>query len=766
MTHALVGHQLGPYRLLSPLGAGAMSEVYVGRDERLQKDVAVKVILDKIAQRKDLVERFEREARATARLEHPNVAKVHFYGTYDDKPFYAMELIRGWSLDQLCEARSRFTLDQLLSLFAQCAEGLQAALDAGIVHRDIKPANLMVTREGVVKVVDFGLARLSDEKSMTRSGTVMGTPFYIAPEIVAAKVSDHRADIYSLGISLFQMIAGAPPFDAETPYGVMMQHIQAPIPDLSRFAPGLPAAVQELVTDMLAKDPDDRPLDHRAVHLRIREVAELCGRPALSQPWQHCSAERVLTHPESATRCGSCHRVYGVGEKPERYHVDVEGWRENDGRAKVAAWMGRALGRPDSDVAALLSALPYRLSHRTPRDRARRMQRQLHDLGAVIRLVPVLPSESTLEVAPVGELPFKPRWPSAPVSDQTQAGSRPPSRARMPAVRSSGRRVEPAWWVAGGFAVLAGVLALRPIAGGAPPSAETPVPRQAASSAPETLPAAVSPEEAPLPIGGEEFLAGPDTSPAEDGGPTHRRTEIVSARPEEGTSDSAPPGAEAAPEPAVDAPRYASRWFRVEAAPGLDPVEANKALTALDAAASELESRTGLLGRSPLPLRLTATTMGSGADRAWVRLPTAPTLEFPGVPGRSTDLDAAARHLVTRAALRRLSGPALPPWLLFGLAAAYERGAPGEAELVAAAGARETTPSRVSMSGGAPTASGEPLVRGFAASLVETHGWPGVRTFAELLGRGRTPDDAAIRAFGTTLSDAETEWAAAIGGAE
>lgn len=758
MSHNLVGQTLGPYRLHAALGAGAMSEVYLGRDERLQKEVAVKVILEKIAQRADLVERFEREARATARLEHPNVAKVHYFATHDGKPYFAMELVRGWSLEELCEARARFTLDQVLAMFAQCAEGLQAALDAGIVHRDIKPANLMVTREGRVKIVDFGLARLSDEKSMTRSGTVMGTPFYIAPEIVAARPSDHRADLYSLGVSLYHMLAGAPPFDAETPYGVMMQHIQGPIPDLSRVVPGMPRELADLIAEMMAKDPADRPADPRAFHVRLRDVAAKIGRPALSQPWQYCSAERVLTHPEGGTRCGSCHRVYGVGERPERYHVDVEGWRENDGKERVSGWMARATGRSVPEVQELLATLPYRLSNRTPRDRARRMQRQLHDLGADVRLVPVPPTESTLESAPVAELPFRAHWPSPPSAGASVLPSKPTTKARLVAVRvGATRRVEPAWFVALAFAVLAIALALRP-----PPAstdAQTPVARN--SPAPNS-PTASNDVLERAPIGGDEDIT---PLPPEAGGASvvHNTPVQAEGSADGGTESATTPGAlragtsDSAP---AATPTLESRWFQTNARPDLDVATQERALAALDAAAADFDGRTSLMGGSRLALRFTTDSLG-GASRRWMRSPTNPTLEFPVGDWDDSSAEGAARHLVARAAMRRLAGPTLPQWLSAGLAGVFERGAPSDADVAEATGGREMLPSKVAMSSGAPSGSQDVLVRGFAGFLIDAHGWGGVRQFLEHLGKGRTTDDAAIRSFGTTLAEIEAEWSAA-----
>ena len=292
MAFVLVGRQLAHYQLTAPLGSGAMSEVYLARDIRLDKEVAVKVILDSVARKPELVQRFEREARAAGRLDHPHMARVYFFGqTDEDAPFYAMELIDGWSLADVIEAQLRFRVDQALSLLAQCANGLEAALAAGIVHRDIKPANLMVNKAGVLKLVDFGLAKLSDDKSLTRTGTMLGTPYYMAPEIVRGDGGDWRSDLYSLGVTFFHLLCGFPPYEAETPYGVMMKHINQPVPDLSREHPRLAEGVATLLTSMLSKDPAQRPASYAAVQREAMRLArELPPRDAMARiAW--CSSE-------------------------------------------------------------------------------------------------------------------------------------------------------------------------------------------------------------------------------------------------------------------------------------------------------------------------------------------------------------------------------------------------------------------------------------------------------------------------------------------
>ncbi len=629
MAHPLIGQTLAHYQITGALGAGAMSEVYRAVDSRLHKEVAIKVILEKIAQRPDLVERFEREARAAARLEHGNVASVYFFGTHDARPFYAMELIRGHSLEAICENHPRCTIDQLLSLFAQCAAGLQAALDGGVLHRDIKPANLMLTMDGAVKIVDFGLARLNDEKGMTRSGTVIGTPFYMAPEVVAGKVADHRADVYSLGVTFYHLFGGAPPFDAETPYGVMMQHIQAPVPDLRRIAPLCPQELATLVGDMMAKDPAARPQGYDEVHTRIREIAARVGRTALDPPMLWCGSERALTRPDPSGRCSSCRRVYGVGERPERYHVTIAAWRENDGAERVASWISRAVNQPVEEIRDLIGTLPYRVANRVQRERARKIQRQLYDLGAEVELLPVSPSEGEGEGAALRELSWKPLWPPPPRGGSViDLPPRQATRGGLPPARSPRPRLSAAWILSTVLGVLVIALAGVLLSGRepAPPIPEA-TPGAGRSAGPPRSPlTGQSPTEErdPIEVFGEEGTQGTPEAVAEraDDGP-----ELDSV-------SESPRGAAAAQEPAPGEPtpsagQLSSRWFRVDLAGDLEVEDARRTLAALEAGAERVQATLGGLERRPLPLRL--TTQDASDRRGWARAAHYPNL---GAPAR------------------------------------------------------------------------------------------------------------------------------------
>jgi len=215
------GSKLGPYEILAPLGAGGMGEVYRARDPRLDRDVAIKVLPEAVATDPDRLRRFEKEAKAAGALSHPNILDVHDVGTHGGFPYVVTELLKGETLRQRI-AESRLPVDKAVEYAVQIARGLAAAHEEGIVHRDLKPENLFVTKDGLVKILDFGLAKLhgpagQDKGSegeaetvsrTTRPGAVMGTAGYMSPEQVRGAAVDHRSDIFSFGSILYEMLSG------------------------------------------------------------------------------------------------------------------------------------------------------------------------------------------------------------------------------------------------------------------------------------------------------------------------------------------------------------------------------------------------------------------------------------------------------------------------------------------------------------------------------------------------------------------------------
>ena len=264
------GTRVGPYEVLGPLGAGGMGEVYRARDERLSRSVALKVLPGEISADTGRLKRFEKEARAASSLNHPNIVTIYDIGTSDSIAYIAMELVEGRTLRDLLQA-GPVALRRFLSLSAQMADGLAKAHGAGIVHRDLKPENLMVTKDGFVKILDFGLAKLLSssfedaggtelptETRGTEPGTVLGTVGYMSPEQASGRPLDFRSDQFSMGAILYEMAAGRRAFQRETAVQTLSAIIQEEPEPLSLVAPKLPANLVWIIERCLAKDPEDR----------------------------------------------------------------------------------------------------------------------------------------------------------------------------------------------------------------------------------------------------------------------------------------------------------------------------------------------------------------------------------------------------------------------------------------------------------------------------------------------------------------------------
>src|SRR6202162_5983548 len=264
------GTRLGPYEVLGPLGAGGMGEVYRARDERLSRSVALKVLPGEISADRSRLERFEKEARAASSLNHPNIVTIYDIGSSESVAYIAMELVEGRTLRDLLPSRP-IALRRLLSLSAQIADGLAKAHAAGIVHRDLKPENLMETKDGFVKILDFGLAKLvpsgfdssegSDLATVTRGtepGTVPGRVGYMSPEQASGRPVDFRSDQFSLGAILYEMATGKRAFERATAIQTLSAVIQDEPEPLSATAPKTPANLVWIIERCLAKDPEER----------------------------------------------------------------------------------------------------------------------------------------------------------------------------------------------------------------------------------------------------------------------------------------------------------------------------------------------------------------------------------------------------------------------------------------------------------------------------------------------------------------------------
>jgi len=268
----LSGRQLGDFRLLRRLGRGAMAEVYLAEQSQLKRRVAVKILRPDLADDRTYLKRFEREAQAAASLVHANIVQIYEVGRFDRLHYIAQEYVQGQNLSQWLRRHGPLDLPRALSIMQQVAAALAKAAEHGVVHRDIKPENIMLTASGDVKVADFGLARFGLEGEgveLTQVGITMGTPLYMSPEQVEGKPLDPRSDLYSFGVTCYQMLAGAPPFRSETALGVAVQHLKRTPEPLENIRPDLPPVLCRLVHKMLAKDAEDRT---ESAHELLREL--------------------------------------------------------------------------------------------------------------------------------------------------------------------------------------------------------------------------------------------------------------------------------------------------------------------------------------------------------------------------------------------------------------------------------------------------------------------------------------------------------------
>ncbi len=251
-----------------------MGEVYLAHDEVLGRDVALKLLDRRLAGDEELVERFRREARSAASLSHPNIVPVFDWGPTGDGTYYiAMEYLPGGTLKDHIRRKGALSPAAAVGVALQIAEALSAAHWKGVIHRDIKPQNVLVTDSGDVKVTDFGIARAANHSTLTRTGSILGTAHYVSPEQAMGEPVGPRSDLYSLGVVLYEMLTGDVPFDAETPIGIAMKHVNGRLVPPRDLNPEVPARLDALTVKLLSKDPEDRPPDAEALAEALRAKA-------------------------------------------------------------------------------------------------------------------------------------------------------------------------------------------------------------------------------------------------------------------------------------------------------------------------------------------------------------------------------------------------------------------------------------------------------------------------------------------------------------
>src|SRR3712207_9051355 len=236
-----------------------MAEVYLAHDDILDRDVALKVMSGRYAGDEEFVERFKREAQSAAALSHPNIVSIFDRGASEDGTYYiAMEYLPGGTLKDRILKRGALPARTAAEVALQIAEALHAAHKRGVIHRDIKPHNILITDSGNVKVTDFGIARAASSSTMTRTGSILGTAHYISPEQAMGEPVGPASDLYSLGVVLYEMLTGELPYDAETPLGIAMKHVNGHLQPPKALNPRVPDAINAITCRLLAKDPEDR----------------------------------------------------------------------------------------------------------------------------------------------------------------------------------------------------------------------------------------------------------------------------------------------------------------------------------------------------------------------------------------------------------------------------------------------------------------------------------------------------------------------------
>ncbi len=391
------GSRLGGYEILAPIGAGGMGEVYRARDPKLKRDVAIKVLPQSLAADPDALARFEREALAVAALSHPNILAIHDFGAHDGTAYAVMELLNGETLRRRLDSGA-ISQKQALEIALQVAKGLAAAHEKGIVHRDLKPENLFVSKDGHVKILDFGLAKTVDAVSpdeatgvptgsgLTEPGAVMGTVGYMSPEQVKGLPVDHRSDIFSFGVILYELLAGRKAFKRDSAVETMMAILNEQPPELTQSGRNISPALDHVVKHCLEKDRDDRFQSARDVAFAISEQ--------FSSPWT--SGVQVAAPPTGRNKALITAAViivlavagffllrrlpWGGGEAGGVKRVAVLPF-ENLGAPEdgyfadgvADAVRGKLTSVPGLEVIARGSSTPYKKTSKTPQEIAREL---------------------------------------------------------------------------------------------------------------------------------------------------------------------------------------------------------------------------------------------------------------------------------------------------------------------------------------------------------------------------------------------------------
>ena len=315
--------RIGKYEILGELGRGAMGTVYKARDPVLDREVAIKTMSEELLADQEMRERFFREAKSAAQLQHPNIVTIYELGKAGigdgvERPFIAMELLDGHDLGEIVDHQRLTRLEDKIGLVVQMCRGLDFAHKRGVIHRDIKPGNVQVLQDGTAKILDFGIAWRKDSTMKTKTGLVMGTPTYMAPEQIKGEPVDHRADMWAVGTILYELLSGHRPFESETVPSLIYRIVHAPPPTLDARALGLPDGIVEVVNRALTKEPDGR---YRDLGEMAAALQQAMGAPAsegtLSEDARQSTYERNLGLARSLLRQGQPARALEAARRAQ-----------------------------------------------------------------------------------------------------------------------------------------------------------------------------------------------------------------------------------------------------------------------------------------------------------------------------------------------------------------------------------------------------------------------------------------------------------------
>ncbi len=448
----MIGKTIGAYTITDTIGVGGMGEVFVGEDMMLQRQVAIKLLRSELASRPDVVARFRTEAVTLAQLNHSNIATVYAFVQEGTDIGLVMEYVRGWTLQRLLELRGALTPESAVGLFQQALNGIGFAHQHHIIHRDLKPSNMMLTETGVIKVMDFGLARVLGSAHLTRTGRLVGTLEYISPEQLRGEETDIRSDIYSLGILLYELVTGRVPFENTSEYALIRAQVETPPPSPRSFTSAVSPELEHVILRALAKAPDERFQSTETFsHALANCVAETDTRDIVSAlltpPQAHTGSASPSEAPTQETRLVSQPETEPDGIKATRL---VEGSDSGvaETRAPRSALAWKAYWAPAAVLVTSIAAVgllfflgmpspivprgsdlplktPVSVVEPLPQDAPPSEAVTTPAESSQAHILPPLPSSSE------GELPAESNTPPV-VADQSGQAKSPPADDNMP----------------------------------------------------------------------------------------------------------------------------------------------------------------------------------------------------------------------------------------------------------------------------------------------------------------------------------------------